>query len=72
MKGEGTKGPYKYPRAQTFYSQLQGSHSTNELADLFLAGLEFPNMELIKMETQHLVVRMGDLMARLEEHYPSG
>lgn len=43
-------GCYKYPRTSKFYSKLQGSHYVDAYAGLFLLGLEFPNMGLIKMD----------------------
>lgn len=47
---------YKYPHAREFYDTLQCSHSVEEMHDVLVVGLEFPDLGLVKIDwTTHSI-----------------
>lgn len=42
---------YKYPVARKFLADLTTTHTSGELQDLLAAGLEFPELGMVKIET---------------------
>lgn len=62
---------YKYPRARKFFGCLQAMHSVKEMHGIFVVGLEFPDLELVKIEADHPILGFDSLIAQLDERHPS-
>lgn len=57
---------YKYPPARRFIADLMTTHTPEELQDLLAAGVEFPELEMVKIEAEHPVSGLDQLRVTLE------
>lgn len=62
---------YKYPNAQNFFDSLQSSHSIEEIHKLLAMGVEFLDLKMVKIETDHPLPAVDSLIAMLNEQLPS-
>lgn len=44
---------YKHPQARRFIADLMTTHTLGELQDLLVAGVEFPELGMVKIEAEH-------------------
>lgn len=68
--GSEVRTVYKYTGAWKFFESLQSSHSIKEIHELLVAGLEFSNLRMVKIEADHPVHGVGSLIARLNKRRP--
>lgn len=47
--------PYKYPRARKIFTDLVATHSMEEIRELLVVGIEFPDLGIVKIEAEHPV-----------------
>lgn len=52
---------YKYPRAWKFLA----------IQELMVVGLEYPDLGIVKIEAEHPVLGLDNLVSRLDERRPS-
>lgn len=46
---------------------LQSSHSNEEIHELLAVGLEFPNLDMVKIEPDHSIPDVHSLISKLNE-----
>lgn len=59
--------PYNYCRAQKVLIDLMITYSPEALQDLLATGIDFPSLGLYKIEAEHLVPSLDNLIIILEE-----
>lgn len=62
---------YKYPHARKFFANLASTHSAEEMQGLLVAGVEFPELGIVKIEAEHPPPGLDNFVARLDERLPS-
>lgn len=71
-KGDvGLQSVYRYFRAPEFFATLQASHNLDEIEESLIAGQEFPELGVVKIKAEQLILGMDGLMTSLGEHHPS-
>lgn len=61
---------YKCHLACKFFNDMSSSHTIEELHELLVMGLEFPDLGIVKRKANHPVHGFDSLLARLEERWP--
>lgn len=61
-RGIQRKMVYKYPRARKFFLDMSTLYSVKELLKLLVAGVQFPDLGLVKIEVNHLVSGVDSLL----------
>lgn len=57
---------YKYPRSENFLP----THSVEEIKELLVAGLEFSDLRMVKLEAEQFVPGLSNLVPRLNDRCP--
>lgn len=65
------EGDYEYPRASKFSHDMSTSYSIEELRELLVTKVEFPDLELVKIEAHHIVPGVDSFLAWLEDQRSS-
>lgn len=61
---------HKYSGTQNYFQRPQSSHSVKKMHELLAVGVEFSNLKMVKIETDHRVPRVNSLIARLNKPRP--
>lgn len=64
--GEGKRFVYKYPKTRKHLYDLASTHSMDEIWELLVVALEFPDLRMVKIGAEHPVPSFYSLLARLD------